>query len=323
MSNVGSSQFGALLIDGYSLLSSNVQTFRWKIKTALQRTDGLGDLWDEYSPTGKRSAEVAQDGAFFDTNANRIHDAFKTAPVSTTRLMGFAPAGNLIGALFVGVQGIASILYEVIAQGSGLVKANAGYQVNGKVDEGVIVQQHDTKSIDWNTRTDGFTIDYTSWPYQTVIPITSNTVANPTVVTTPVPHGLSTGHIILISGVSGGTPSINGERQVTVISATTFSIPVNASAGGTGGSFVRANSLSGAVGYQFISHLSGFTGFVGKIRDSPDNSVFSDLITFVDADTGPQAQRIEVAGTIDRYLSFDGNVTGSGLINIFAGLRRL
>ncbi len=64
--------------------------------------------------------------------------------------------------------------------------------------------------------------------------ITGNTAANPTVVTTSTPHGLTTGAVVNISG-SNSTPSIDGSFPVTVLSPTTFSIPVNVTAAGTAG----------------------------------------------------------------------------------------
>lgn len=76
--------------------------------------------------------------------------------------------------------------------------------------------------------------------------ITSNSIANPTVVTTTAPHGLATGETVKIAGVTGGTPTINGNtRVVTVTGASTFTIPVNASAGGTGGTFERVKNAGG------------------------------------------------------------------------------
>lgn len=65
--------------------------------------------------------------------------------------------------------------------------------------------------------------------------ITGNTVANPTVVTTATPHGLITGQTVTIAD-SDSTPTLNGARVVTVLSPTTFSVPVNASVVGTVGS---------------------------------------------------------------------------------------
>ena len=65
--------------------------------------------------------------------------------------------------------------------------------------------------------------------------IVSSSVANPTVVTTTGPHGLVTGQQVVIAGHSGSTPTINGTRTVTVTGASTFTIPVNVTVGGTGG----------------------------------------------------------------------------------------
>lgn len=71
--------------------------------------------------------------------------------------------------------------------------------------------------------------------------ITSNTLANPTVVTS-VGHGLTTGNSITIIN-SNSTPSINGVHTVTVLNADTFTIPVNVTVAGTAGSFVVTGSI--------------------------------------------------------------------------------
>lgn len=67
--------------------------------------------------------------------------------------------------------------------------------------------------------------------------ISANTLANPTVITTTIAHGLTTGDIIQVFD-SNSTPTIDGERTVTVISPTTFSAPVNVTVPGTTGYFV-------------------------------------------------------------------------------------
>lgn len=69
--------------------------------------------------------------------------------------------------------------------------------------------------------------------------ITSSSVANPTAITTAAAHGLATGDRVKIAGHSGSTPSLNGEHVVTVTSATAFTIPVNVTVGGTGGTVTR------------------------------------------------------------------------------------
>jgi hypothetical protein len=60
--------------------------------------------------------------------------------------------------------------------------------------------------------------------------ITSSSTANPTVLTVTA-HGFQSGDIVTIAG-HDAVPDINGEHVVTWISANTFSIPVNVTAGG-------------------------------------------------------------------------------------------
>lgn len=320
----GSGSFAVLLVAGYNLLAAKVKNFRYKVASLMEPTTGLGDTTRNAAPQGLVQVSLAQDGAFFDDSTNGSHDALKSQ-TATSRVLCFAVAGNTIGQPFTGVGGAYTQSYEVLGSIPGLTKANVGYEASGALDHGVIVQSHATKTIDWNTKTDGNAVDYTLDPSQRVIPITSATKANPCVVTTPVPHGLTTGDLILPSSNTLAGPSINSQLAVTVLSTTTFSVPVNTTAStgaGTGGSFVRANSSGGAVGYQQVSAFSGFSGFVGKIRDSADDTTYADLITFTDVTSAPGAERLTVSGTVDRYLCFDGNVTGTGSITVFSGLSR-
>jgi hypothetical protein len=212
--------------------------------------------------------------------------------------------------------------YEVLAQNEALTKANATYAISGLSYWGQIVQPWATKTGDWNTKTLGTTVDYAADPSQVVIPITSNSIANPTVVTTAVAHGLTTGQVVLISGVSTSSPTINGQQTVTVVSPTTFTVAVNVTVAGTGGSLVRCSTVNGGVGFQQVSAFSGFTGYVGKIQDSADDVTYADLATFANVTSGPTAETVTVTGTVDRYLSHDGNITGSGSITAFSGFAR-
>lgn len=77
------------------------------------------------------------------------------------------------------------------------------------------------------------------------VAITSNSInAGASVVTTATPHGATTGDTVVISGVTGSTPTINGSRVVTVLSPTTFSVPVITTAGGTGGAAARTGTVT-------------------------------------------------------------------------------
>lgn len=71
--------------------------------------------------------------------------------------------------------------------------------------------------------------------------ITANTLANPTVVTS-LAHGLTSGDSIYIRG-SNSTPTIDGTRIVTVISADTFSVPVNVTVAGTAGTWELTSEI--------------------------------------------------------------------------------
>lgn len=69
--------------------------------------------------------------------------------------------------------------------------------------------------------------------------ITSSSAANPSVITCAAAHNLPAGtSSVVIAGHTGSTPAISGTYTATKIDATTFSIPVNCSSGGTGGTVV-------------------------------------------------------------------------------------
>lgn len=76
------------------------------------------------------------------------------------------------------------------------------------------------------------------------VSVVSSSVANPTVITTTAAHRWVTGNTVRIAGHTGSTPSINGDHVITVTGATTFTIPVNVTVGGTGGSVVRLQTLA-------------------------------------------------------------------------------
>lgn len=83
-----------------------------------------------------------------------------------------------------------------------------------------------------------------------------------------------------------------------------------------------ASSSAGGTGYLQVTAMSGFSAFVAKIRDSTNDSSWADLITFADQGSTIGAERAEVSGTVDRYLSVAGNVTGSGSITCFISFIR-
>jgi len=83
-----------------------------------------------------------------------------------------------------------------------------------------------------------------------------------------------------------------------------------------------ASSSAGGVGFIQCTACSGFSAFVGSITHSADDTTFASLIDFSNNVTAPFAERKEVSGTVNRYIAFSGNVTGTGSITIFAGFAR-
>lgn len=81
--------------------------------------------------------------------------------------------------------------------------------------------------------------------------ITGNTVANPTVITSP-NHGLTSGQEIVISN-SNSSPTIDGTRTVTVTGTNTFTVAVNVTTAGTRGMWStkeEASIIANAVSYN-------------------------------------------------------------------------
>lgn len=96
--------------------------------------------------------------------------------------------------------------------------------------------------------------------------ISGISTANPGVVTTTAPHGLTSGDGVVISGVVGATGS-NGTWSITVLSATTFSIPANITVAYTSGGSV----LTG-FDVRLIEIEMGINVFVrGMVFDKTDS----------------------------------------------------
>jgi len=317
------------LVGGYNLLAMKLKELRHKIAQITEQSEGLGSSNEAHTPVGVSEVTIAQAGGFFDTATNSSHAALSagmgSTPQASPRIICVGFSGNAKGEPIFCLQGQFQTTYEVMAAAKELTKANADYRAAGQLDRGVIVQELAAKTADWNTKTDGAQLDYTLQGDQLVVPITSASKAANCVVTTTVPHGYTTGQIIWIAGNSLTGTVINGQRTVTVIDTTSFSIAVNTSGSGgagTGGTVVKANSLNGAVGYLQVTDFSGFSQAVIKLRDSSDDVTYADLMTFTTVTSAPTADRQTVAGVVDRYMSVDGDITGSGSITALVAIAR-
>lgn len=312
------------LLGGYEL-GSLIKALVDKVSPAIEDTTGLGgDGFDKTAPTGSVKATLSQSGGFFDTAAGASHEALKDLPTSAqaaARIACYGRAGMTIGQPFTGIDGVYVNEYEVLNESEKLHKANPAYTVDGEPERGVILQPLVAEAVSWDTEAAG--VDYAADPSQQIIPIVSSSVANPSVIVTTVPHGIANGQRVLIAGHSGSTPDITGEHVATLIDPTSFSIPVNVTVGGTGGTLTQANSLAGAVGFLQVTDVSGWDGLVCRILDSADDIVYVELLVFPNV-TARASHRVTVAGTVDRHTAMDGVYSGAGpgTSTPFCGIKR-
>jgi DNA-binding XRE family transcriptional regulator len=78
------------------------------------------------------------------------------------------------------------------------------------------------------------------------VAITSSSVANPSVITTAT-HRFVSADTVTIASHTSVTPDINGDNVATVTAGTTFTIPVNVSDGGVGGTAVLSPTTLGRI----------------------------------------------------------------------------
>lgn len=232
-----------ILVDGYDLTASKVKQLRAKVASLMERTDGLGDSWEESTPVGLSKAELAVEGGFFDTATNASHEALSASvpsgPTATARVVCFGVAGHTFGERFTGFAGVFSVAYQVLAQLGNLTKANADYVVSGRRDAGIILHPLGAETAD-----------------------------------------------------ESGTSHDNA-----------------------------AGSSNGGAAYLEVTAFDGLTDAVVKVQHSTDNSSWSDLVTFTTV-ADRTAERVTVNGTVNRYLRYDLNVTGTGSLTLFVGFAR-
>lgn len=82
-----------------------------------------------------------------------------------------------------------------------------------------------------------------------------------------------------------------------------------------------AATSNGAVAHLHVTAYSGLTNAVVTVEDSANNSTFATIGTFATA-TGVTAERLEIAGTLRRYVRIVVTVTGTGSVTLQASLAR-
>jgi hypothetical protein len=228
-------------------------------------------------------------------------------------VVAFGIETNTAGKAFIGMEGAYASSYTVAMQRNQLQKASAQYQIDGAVERPVVLHALGAESGDGNS--EAASVDQADNPMVNPVAITSSSVANPTHIITPVAHGLITNDVILIAGHTGSTPTINGERIVTKINDTEFTIPVNVTIGGTGGTLVKAWTKNGGAGHLHVTAitLSGRPNVVFKVRHSADDVVFADLLTFTAiAAVGAERKTVAAGTTVNRHLAYSRTWGGAG-----------
>lgn len=72
-----------------------------------------------------------------------------------------------------------------------------------------------------------------------------------------------------------------------------------------------ASSANGASAYVFLTGVSASDTIEIKIQDSPDDSSYSDLITFTVDGSAVEAERLTASGTVDRYTQVVATISGT------------
>lgn len=301
----------AFFIVGGRNLSGDTFQLSESMESIVEEVHGLGDTFEEQVPIELARITLEASGGIYDDRVNGPVEALQ-AQGNTLQVVTYGFAGTGVGADVVMLNGVFAAIWKRIAQRDGLTKAHAEYVVNSKYNVGNILHGLTAETSDPGN-TEATSVDYsTQGP---AVSITSSSVANPTTITCPVAHGLTTGNIIVISGHTGSTPSINGQHTVTVTGTNTFTIPVNVTVGGTGGQFVNVTTTNanGAADLHVTAlTLGGYTSVTVKVRHSADNITFTDLVTFTTVTAAPFAERKAVTGTVQRYTAISWDFIGAG-----------
>lgn len=117
--------------------------------------------------------------------------------------------------------------------------------------------------------------------FENALDITDISVSDPTIITTASAHELITGDVVYIYN-SDSTPVIDGQYEVTVLSSTTFSIPIEVTVLGTAGVMTQIPQI--LISNGVTSQVYGFRGVTeeteittvaeGSLGTSPNFSYF-------------------------------------------------
>jgi hypothetical protein len=211
----------------------------------------------------RRDGEIAI-SSWFDTVAGMEHPALNGAPL--TNMLATVALGMSLGNAAANVWG-KEITYDVTRGGDGSLSVKSNVLPDGNGLEWGQLLTTGKQTFTGTTNGTGVDMGNCDGP---IITITSNSIANPTSVLCAAPHGLVTGDSVTIAGNITSSPSINGDWPIIYIDPTHFSVPVNVTVGGTGGTATKTSTDFGGASYLQVFSLTG-TSHIVKIQHSADN----------------------------------------------------
>lgn len=299
-SGLGSS----LLVGGYDLSGDIGAISRMGGGPALLDVSSIADLG--MARIGGRRDGALEFSAFFNKAAGQAHPVLSALPSADVHLL--AMFGSTLGESAAGLVAKqanydpalgndGALTIAVSAQGSGYGLEHLEMLTAGKrTDTGATAGT----GIDGGLQGDP-------------VDITSSSVANPTVITATA-HGLVTGDSVEIAGHTGSTPALDGDYTVTVLDDETFTVPVNVSVGGTGGTVTKTSTNFGLSAYLQVLAVTG-TSVTVKLQDcEKSGGTYADITgAAFTAATALGTERIQTTATrtVRRWVK----VTTTGTFN--------
>lgn len=178
----------AYLLVGGRNLSGDTFNLDETIEQVLEEMHGLGDSWEEHTPVGLARTTLEATGGLYDDRTAGNVEALQ-AKGETLQVVDYGFMGMTLGASCVVLNGSYAAVWKRMAARDGLVKAHAVHRITGDYRRGRILSPLSALTTDPNPGL-GTSVDNSTTVGLQAIPITSSSVANPTVITTTVPLSL-------------------------------------------------------------------------------------------------------------------------------------
>jgi hypothetical protein len=289
-----------LVVGARNLSGDQTYALDETVEAVTEEVHGLGDSWEAHKPVGLARVLLEAPGGIYDDLAGKNNSAY-VAMGSTRQIIAFGMDGMTYGESCVMIDGDYANVYKRMGKRDGLTAAHAMHKITGKYYRGAIIVPLSVPFTAEDSDSEALSVDNADTVGLPSGVITSSSVANPTVITSAA-HGLVSGEVVIIAGHSGSTPTINGQRTVTVTGTNTFTIPVNVSVGGTGGTWTKVSQVGGVIDYHLIAlTLDGYSSVELQALHSADDATFTAVGTVAASTAAPDAERVTVATTIHRY----------------------